>query len=441
MSETVAPNRDARPYPNPAVAWYVVGVFFVAYTFSYVDRTILTLLVAPIRASLQISDTQISLLHGLAFAVFYTLLGIPIGRLADRHHRLRIMAFGVFFWSLMTALCGLARNFAQMFLARVGVGVGEAALSPSAYSILADYFPPTKLAQAMSVYTAAMYIGSGLALIAGGTLIAMVGPAEVPFVGHLEPWQVVFLWVGLPGLLVVLLLATVREPERRGVLPDAGAMSVGAVARYLVERRGAYGLMMAGYAAFSMAYNGVNAWAPTFFMRVHHWAPKEIGLAYGLVLGVLGTAGILCGGWTASRLKASGRPAGNVQAGLIATLICFPTGVIAPLLGNAWASLALYAVFVFGASFPFGAAGAAFQEITPNQMRGQVTAIYFFFLNLAGIGIGPTVVALLTDRLFQNDAAVGTSNAIVVAVLMPIACYLFARALKPFARHVATAEF
>lgn len=434
---------DTSPYPRPATAWYVVAVFVIAYTFSYIDRTILTLMVGPIRASLQISDTQVSLLHGLAFAIFYTLLGIPIGRLADRRNRVRIMAIGVFFWSLMTALCGFARNFTQMFLFRIGVGVGEAALSPSAYSILADYFPPQRLPFAMSVYTAAMYVGSGLALIAGGTLIGMVEPMEMPFVGHMEPWQLVFLWVGLPGLLVVALLGTVKEPVRRGVLKRDGdpVMPLSAVMRYLIDRRGAYGLMMAGYSCLSLAYNGVNAWIPTYFIRVHQWSAKEAGLNYGLVLAIVGTVSILSGGALAAWLKGRGHRSGNVMVAVFAALIAFPAGTLAPLIGDAQLSLLVYGVFVFGASLPYGAAAAAFQELTPNQMRGQVTAIYFFCINLAGIGIGPTVVATFTDRVFGSDASVYLSCAIVPAIMTPIAALLLWLSLKPFARHTAEAQF
>jgi MFS family permease len=416
----------------------------LAYTFSYIDRTIITLMVAPIRASLHISDTELSLLHGLAFAIFYTVLGIPLGRWADRHHRVRLAMAGVFFWSLMTALCGLARNFLQIFLARVGVGVGEAALSPSVYSILTDYFPPRKLSQAMSVYTAAIYIGAGIALIAGGALIAMVPAMDLPIVGHMEPWQVVFLWVGLPGFLIVFLMGTVREPVRRGLLKTDGAatvMSFGTVVRYLVDRRGAYFLMMIGYGCLSLAFNGVGAWIPTYFMRVHHWTVQTTGLNYGLVQAVCGSAGIVCGGTVASLMKARGYHSANVLAGVISGFIMLPSGIIAPLLSDAYLSLAIYAVFVFGAAWPFGAAAAAFQELTPNQMRGQVTAIYFFFLNLAGIGTGPTVVATITDRVFHDDTAVYLSNAIVAGIMAPIGIFLLWRALKPYESHLLASKF
>jgi MFS family permease len=206
-------------YPPRGYAWYVVGVLTFVYIFSFIDRQILNLLVRPIRRDLGISDTQMSLLMGLSFAVFYTLFGIPLGRLADSKSRRTIIAGGFALWSLFTAGCGLARNFGQMLLLRMGVGVGEAALSPAAYSIITDYFPPQRRATAISVYSMGIYLGSGLAFIIGGTVAGLASQQElwqVPLVGATRPWQVVFFLVGLPGILLSLLLYTVREPLRRG---------------------------------------------------------------------------------------------------------------------------------------------------------------------------------------------------------------------------------
>ena len=437
-------TTEPTKYPADHIAWYSLGILVVAYTFSYIDRTILTLLVGPIRTSLQISDTQISLLHGFAFAIFYTFLGIPIGRLADRHHRVRITVVGILLWSAMTALCGMARNFIQMFLARVGVGIGEAALGPSAYSILTDNFPPSRLPLAMSIYTASLYVGSGIAVIAGGALISMVPALDLPVVGHVEPWQAVFFVFGGPGIVIAGLMATVPEPTRRGLLMAGGAalmMPLRVVLRYLRERRGAYFLTIGGFACLSLAYNGVTAWIPTYFIRVHEWTPRMAGVNYGLVVAIFGATGIITGGKIAMAMKARGHRAANVKAGIISGCLMLPTGIIAPLLDNAYVSLAVYACFIFGASYPWGAAAAGLQELTPNQMRGTVTAIRFLCLNIAGIGIGPTVVATFTDRVFGNDADVYLSNAVVPAIMVPIGMFLLWRAINPFARAAAEAGF
>ena len=213
------PDQEEQ-YPPEGYAWYVVGVLTFVYIFSFIDRQILNLLVRPIRRDLGITDFQMSLLMGFSFALFYTFFGIPLGRLADSRSRRTIITVGFAVWSVMTAGCGLARNFAQMLLLRVGVGVGEAALSPSAYSIITDYFPAKRRATAISVYSMGIYIGSGVAFIVGG-LVAGIASAQqtwnVPLVGATRPWQVVFFIVGLPGVLLSLLVYTVREPVRRGI--------------------------------------------------------------------------------------------------------------------------------------------------------------------------------------------------------------------------------
>ncbi|TAE09427.1 MAG: MFS transporter, partial [Bacteroidetes bacterium] len=200
-------------------AWWVVGILTIAYIFSFIDRVILSLLVEPIKRDLHLTDVQISYLMGLSFALFYTVLGIPFGWLADRANRKWIITFGIFMWSMLTAGCGLVRNFWQFFFMRAGVGVGEATLSPSAYSMISDYFPKDQLSRALSVYGMGIYIGSGLSMVAGSSILLLVGDAptvEIPFFGEIFSWQLVFFYVGLPGVLVAILMATVREPRRQG---------------------------------------------------------------------------------------------------------------------------------------------------------------------------------------------------------------------------------
>ncbi|MFY9571890.1 MAG: MFS transporter, partial [Blastocatellia bacterium] len=220
MAQSQKPQVEDEPYPAIGYAWYVVGVLTLVYIFSFIDRQILSLLVRPIRRDLGISDFQMSLLMGFSFALFYTFFGLPLGRLADSRSRRTIIAAGFTVWSIMTAACGLARNFAHMLLLRMGVGVGEAALSPAAYSMITDYFPPRRRATAISVYSMGIYIGSGLAFIVGGLVAGAASAQEtwdLPLVGATRPWQVVFFIVGLPGVLLALLMYTVREPVRRGI--------------------------------------------------------------------------------------------------------------------------------------------------------------------------------------------------------------------------------
>lgn len=422
-------NDTTAAPPNSRYGWYVVFVLIIAYTFSYIDRSILSLMVGPIRASLGISDVELSLLHGLAFALFYTILGIPIGRLVDRRKRTTIVAVGVSVWSVMTALCGLAANFWQMFLARIGVGVGEAALSPAAYSMLSDWFQGKALARALSFYTSAIYVGAGLATMVGGVLIASVPTIETAMFGTLEPWRVVFVVVGLPGLLIALLVLGLREPVRRGVVsPDIP--SVRDVIGYVWDRRAAYGWLIVGLSVASMMWNGVAAWAPQHFIRNYGWTTAEVGWRYGFALLSCGTAGIIFGGWLAGWLRDRGDTSGNIRIGVVSACLALVFGVSAPLMTDGWTSLWIFCGFLFSGAIPYGGAAAALQELTPNRMRGQVTAIYFFLLNLLGIGLGPTVVALFTENVYGGDASVRYAIATVVAITAPISALMLWRACR-----------
>lgn len=412
-------EEKQHPQVNSRYGWYVVIVLIFAYTFSYIDRTILTLMVDPIRASLGISDVQLSLLHGLAFAVFYTFMGIPLGQLVDRRKRTNIIAVGVIVWSVMTAFCGLARTFWQMFAARIGVGIGEAALSPAAYSLLADWFKGKQLVRALSFYQGAIYMGGGLATMAGGALIALVPATSTPLTGPLEPWQVVFMIVGLPGILVGLWVLTLREPERLGT-KDTNHPSFGQVLAYMKINARAYVGLILGLCLASLMWNGVAAWIPSHFIRTFGWTPAEVGLRYGSVLMVAGTAGILSGGWISGILRERGRQDSNILLIILSALLALPVGVAAPLMPTAESSLAVFAFYLFAGAMPYGGAAAAFQEITPNRMRGQVSAIYLFWLNLAGIGLGPTIVAAVSQSYFGGDMGISAAMAANVALAAPL---------------------
>ncbi len=216
---------SVREVPSSLSAWYAVIILLLAYVLSFVDRIIMSLLVIPIQKDLGISDTQMGLLMGLAFAIFYTVVGIPIARLSDAKSRKIIVSIGIFLWSIMTAVCGLARSFIELFLARVGVGVGEATLSPAAYSMIADYFPEEKLGKAIAVYQSGALFGSGIAFIIGGAIVGLIvnsNATSLPFLGELQPWQLAFIIVGLPGVLMALVMLTVKEPKRTGIKEDLG---------------------------------------------------------------------------------------------------------------------------------------------------------------------------------------------------------------------------
>lgn len=417
------PTTDAESaYPNPRYAWYVIFVLMVAYTLSYIDRQILSLLVDPIRSDLDLTNTEFSLLHGLAFALFYTIVGIPLARVADHGSRRGLMAIGILAWSVMTAVCGLAKNFWQLFAARVGVGVGEAALSPAAYSMIADYFPPKRLGLALGTYAMGVYFGIGLAFMIGGYVVQLATEASVtalPIVGELKPWQLTFVYVGLPGVLVALWVFTLREPERKGA--GTHRVPVREVVAYFNANRGTFLGHFFAFSLLTLMFNANAAWAPAYFMRVHDAPVTEIGLWLGAIIFVFGSLGIVSGGWLGDYWTARGHTDGTLRAALVGALAIWPFAVAAPLMDDRTLSLILFCPLIFFSSFPFGVATAALQIVTPNRMRGQISALFLFVVNLTGIGLGATVAAVLMDYVFRSDLAVGKSMAVVSLVAAPAA--------------------
>ena len=425
-------------YPSATRAWLAVVVLMVLYIFSYLDRTILTLLIGPIRHDLHISDTQISLLHGLAFAILYGGLGLPIGRLVDSRHRVGIISIGVLVWSVMTAACGLTRTFGQLFLTRIGVGVGEAALSPAAYSIIADYFPPEKLSRALSAYMASTFIGLALAYVVGGGLAtALQGVSwRLPIVGPVWGWHIVFLLVGLPGLVLTVLIWTVREPRRRGALREAGlpvrSAPLREVLAFVALNWRIYSVAFIGFGLISLVFNSMTLWTPTLLVRIHGWSVGQAGMAFGPVVGVFGGGGLYVGGWLSDhRQKRGHRDACIFVAAAGSALGIIPT-ILTPLMPSGAGVLVMMAPALFFGNFPGGVAVSALQQITPNQMRGQVSAIYLFFLTLLGIGGGPLLVAMTTDYVFHSDLALGLSMAIVDGASAIVATILLVAGLRPY---------
>ncbi|MCJ1885821.1 MFS transporter [Pseudomonas sp. LA21] len=427
-------HNNNNGYPSSAVAWSTVAILMVAYVLSFIDRQILNLLVGPIRRDLEISDTQMSLLMGLSFALFYTLCGIPLGRMADSRSRRGLITVGVLIWSAMTAACGLARQYWHFLLFRVGVGVGEAALSPAAYSLIADSFPAHRRATAISVYSMGIYLGSGLAFLLGGLVIKFAsaqGDVHLPILGEVRPWQLIFLLLGAAGVLFTLLMLAVKEPTRRGV--GAGVVvPMSEVGAYLRANRKTVICHNFGFACISFASYGSGAWIPTFFVRTYGWDAGHVGVVYGSIVAVFGCLGIVCGGRLADYWAKRGRTDANMRVGLLAAVLAIPFTLVYPLLDSGNAAAVLMAPIVFFLGMPFGVAPAAIQEIMPNSMRGQASAIYLFVVTLLGLGVGPTAIALVTDYVFADDMALRYSLLIVSLVALSAGAFLLARGLKPY---------
>lgn len=443
--ERRVPQQRQVPWPSPRRAWYAVGIFSLALTINFLDRGIVTLLIPPIQRDLHLTDTQVSLLIGFAFVFFYLFLGLPIARLVDTRSRRAIIGVGLGIWSVMTGVCGLARTFWQLFTARVGVGVGEACNGPATFSMMADLFPPEKLPRAISVLNFGFVAGTGFALLLGGTVLHYVSglpPVSLPGVGVLHPWQITFMLVGLPGLVVALLLGTVREPARRGLIHGTAAQSlpVREVVRFMWENRRTYAPMFLGLALNVILAFGDQAWIPTFFHRTYGWTMAQAGWAAGLAVVIPAPFGLMAGGALSEWFTRKGYDDADLRVTLIGVAGAIPAAILFPLMPTpTLAALVLGAQLFVNMLLP-GPQNAALQIVTPNQMRGQVTAFYLFVFNAVGFGFGPTFVALLTDHVFRNEALLRYSLVATAAVMGPLASLSIWSGLKPYARSVRQAR-
>ena len=439
-----------EPWPSPARAWYTVFVLASGLAVTYLDRGILTLLVEPIKHDLHISDTQMSLLMGFAFVGFYLLAALPIARMVDTRSRRVILGVGTAIWSVTTALCGLARTFGQLFLFRVGVGVGAACGSPATFSMLADLFPREKLARAFAILFFGIYAGEGIALIVGGTIadiFTRLPPQSLPLVGVLHGWQLTLIAIGLPGLLVAALMATVREPARRGRMvaggaggPDAGAaekhIPVKEVLAFLWKNAGIFLPMFASMGIAAALSFGVRSWGPAFYMRTFHWTVARYGLVQGVLALTIMPIGSFTGGLFAERMAKKYDDA-NMRTVLIGQLLSLPGLILFPLMPTAASAVAVSTCGTFFTFWTTAPMNAALQIVTPNQMRGQVTALFLFVYNVIGFGLGPTFVALFTDFFFHSENLLGHAITVATLTLGTVTAFIMWAGVKPYGRAIA----
>lgn len=427
--------------------WYTTGVLMLAYTFSFLDRQILNLMVGPIKADLAITDVQFALLTGGAFGIFYTIMGLPIGWMADRYPRKWIISTGIALWSLMTALSGLTRTFPQLMLARIGVGVGEATLSPSAYSMLSDLFDKTRLPKAMSVYTVGIYIGAGLAMIIGGTVVGAIEKTPdivVPLLGEMRSWHVVFIVVGLPGLLVALWVATLTEPVRRVRPADAAdAQTAGFSLPRIWKFLASYPLMSVslflGSAMFSvMSYT--DAWFPELFIRTWGWGPQQTGFVNGAASLIAGPLGMLAAGWWSSRMIQNGQGDACLRLTAYAAAGIALPAVLMPLMPNGYLMGVLLLPLKFFGGFTPVLIPTAIQMIAPAALRAQLGAVFMFTVGIVGVSLGPILPALLNDYVFRDENALRYSLSVASGIIAPIAFGLLFIGMKQFRRRLAEVE-
>ena len=426
----------AMPYPPAGQAWYCVVVLALAVMVNFLDRGILALLIQPIKKDLQLSDMQLSLIMGFAFTFFYAVLGLPVARWIDRGTRKYIFSAGLGIFAVMTLFCGMANNFWHLFLARMGLGVGETTSGPSAYSLLSDYFPPHRLSRAISVMQVGFVLGNAGALLLGGWLVARVGQTDhvLPLIGEVRGWQAVLMLISIPGFIVAALMLTVKEPRRRGVkVKDA---PISEVFRLITANKWVYFPLFAGMGLRSAQMFGSQGWNAALFERSFGWGPAQYSLVGGLSILVSMPIGLFLGNLLTEYFVKKGHHDANIRTVVVATLLSVPLGIFYPLMPGPWLASALFLLASLTSIMVAAPENAAIQTVTPNRLRGQITFLFLFTMNVIGMGLGPIIVGALSQYVF-GEAGIHYAIALM-GVLMGIpALIVFRKGQKPYGEAVA----
>ncbi|WP_340313932.1 MFS transporter [Rhizorhabdus argentea] len=403
--------------PRWSMAWYALGILCVVTLLSQLDRHITTIIVTPLKTEFAISDTQFALLHGYGFAITYAIFGIPFGRLVDRKDRRNIIMYGLFAWSLLTSLSAFAGSYIELLLLRTGVGIGEAVLGPAAYSLLIDFFEPKQRGRATSIYYVAMSLGSGASLLLGGALLSLIPPAGLDMAGliKLEPWRLLFLFAGLPGLFGCLLMLTIKEPKRRNAVPGDN-VSLGAFLSYVWAHKALLIRISVASTLMATAGYGTAAWAPTLLERRFGLPPASTALGIGTAMIVGSVAGTLLSGAISDRMIARRLLSARTRPMLFGYLALLPASLFG-LMPDPRLAILCFGVILFSVAMAQSAAPLALQEAVPANMRGQIVALQFLILALCSIGLGPAIVGVLTDSVFQSSEMLGWS---ILALILPI---------------------
>jgi len=433
-----------QQWPPAGRAWLLVGMLTLAYISSFVDRYILGLLIEPIKADLGLTDEQIGWVIGPAFAIFYATMGLPLGWLVDRGRRTWIVACGITVWSLATAASGLARSFPQLFLTRMTVGVGEATLSPAAFSMIADSFPPERRGKPVAVYSAALTVGAGIASLIGATVLVWAkttSATTLPLVGSVAPWQLTFFAVGLPGLLLALYFFFAREPARMLATASDPALKgsgLGDALGYVAQRAGTYGSFVSLVCVMTIiAYS--QGFLPATFTRTWGWPAERYALWNGIALLTLGPVSVFTAGWLSDRWAQAGRHDAPLRLLVAGFLLLLPTAALPMFMPSGELAFAVLCVNIVAIAVISAVAVTALLNITPAQIRGQVVALYYMAISLAGLLLGPTTVGVLSTRVFGEEQiryAVATLPLLYGAVpllLIPLMRRLYLAQMKRLA--------
>jgi MFS family permease len=444
-ADGAAASASGPAMAAPVGAWYAVVFLTLAASLSTIDRQVLALMIGPIKRDLGISDSQIGLLGGLAFTLLYTAFTLPAAWIADQRSRRMVITGGILFWSAMTAMCGVAGRFVTLFLARMGVGLGEAALSPAAYSMMSDLFPKRTLPIAIGLFTAAPFIGVGVASIVGGQLaqyFETAPPLTLPLLGAVKSWQAIFLLLGLPGVLLAMVgRLTLREPQRKGRVAGEShvPLTLRQITTFLTGRRRFLVLHFTAYIALSIQGWCLFFWVVEFLVRERGMARSQAGLEYGLMAFVLGLAGSVVAGRLAARLLARGAADATMRLVLYSVVTLMPLAIAMPLVPRAWQTLLLLSPITFLMGWPGGLGTTALQFIVPNELKGRIIALYLLVVNFISLTLGPLLGGLISDQVFDRHS-LGGSLCLMAAVDYPLAAICLLLCLHPFREAVDKAR-
>ncbi|MBN7797388.1 spinster family MFS transporter [Parahaliea mediterranea] len=399
---------------------------------SLLDRSIMSLLVDPIKRDLEISDVQFGLLHGLAFALLYSVMGVPIGRLVDKYNRMRIIASGISVWSIMTALCGMASSYITLFLARVGVGVGEATLNPAAYSLLSDSFPRQYIARAIGVFMMATYVGVGLSYILAGALVNFFGGHDavmIPVLGETSTWKIVFFIAAIPGFFIAAGMLCIKEPRRTGLrynYESKESVSVSTLFDFLQKNKKSLITHLFGFIGGVAFANGLLLWSPTIIHNNHGVPIGEVGQEFGVLLIIVGGAGPFLGGWISDFMYSKNIASAPIKAAILLSTIALIPAVMFTWMQSIILTYILLSLVILILTAQLGLAITALQVITPNELRGQVSAIFLLVVNLVGVGFGPALIPFIAGFF---STSYGLNMAVSIVGCMAFLCSIVALAM------------
>ena len=450
-SAAVPKPVESHSWPSPAKAWYGVGVFTVTLLVLFTNQNVVNLLAELIKKDLQLTDIQVSLIIGFAPAFFSSLFMLPVSRLVDIISRRLIIGFGLLMASVSSFSAGISSTFGQLFVARLVGGIGGSGNGPATFSILADSFPPAKLPKALSVVNIGVISSSAASKILSckqSAAVSTTSSVSMPIIGDVRPWQAVFLILAVPDLLLaILMFTTVHEPRRRGVraagatgAPAPKVVPVREVFKFLYDNRAAFGPMFLGMSLNAIALGGAGAWTPQFFMRTYGWGPAQYGIIQGFVLLLIAPIGLIAGGMLAERLARRGYDDANLRVVFIASLLHLPFAILYTLMPNPYWAIALSAANIATISIGTGPQNAALQVTVPNEMRGQITALFLFCFMLLGYGLAPTLVAALTQYVFGEESLLRYSIFSLHLVLGPLATFILWYGLKAYGQAFARAR-